>query len=103
MSQTENVTLNIYLRALNAKIKKNTYMILQLYFGKINLTAEDILKKRLINKGSVKCALHLPKYNMYALVADWIEKGRERGITVIAEDFSQSGLHNGDAIARNQK
>lgn len=40
---------------------------------------------------------------MYALVADWIEKGRERGITVIAEDFSQSGLHNGDAIARNQK
>lgn len=40
---------------------------------------------------------------MYALVAYWIEEGRERGITVIAEDFSWSSLHDGDAIARNQK
>lgn len=78
-------------------------MILQLYFEKINLIAKDIVKKRLNNRGPVKGALRLSKYSMYALVADWIEERRERGVIVIAEDFSQSGLHSGDAIARNQK
>lgn len=37
MNQTQNETLKIHQKALNAKIKNKTS---QLYFGKINLTAK---------------------------------------------------------------